>query len=276
MRTLGRIVVLASCILCSPGPAEAGDSGWTFFLQGSSLWTDPDANVREFAVEGSTLDLDESPGLTNPGFGAQLGVEKSLGPWRLDFEGSYSRNHGRGSSSPAFNFNGGTYPAGRDVASTLETYRGLLRAATPALHLPGACSARFLFGIEYYHPLLTMQASPPVATHDVREDFLQFLPIPLLGLELSSAPIGKWDIDLNAWAGTAQNWNTGREEGGPMRMDLTLVEGSFFLRRSLSGSIGLGLGYTFKYANGTLTSSEDGNWIQSREHGLALRLAWNL
>jgi len=250
-------------------PVSARGSGWRVSAAGLVQEVGAESAVREYALRGSFLDLDRTPGLSPLGGSLELGVGRDLGALRLELNGSWSRNRGTGSAGAGFAFNGGTYPPGRAVTSTLTTWRLAALAGYPFLRR-GRIELRGLGGLVYYHPILAMDARPPVPTHDRKEDFLQFLPLPVLGVEGSFALSPRWTLRARGLAGTARNWDTHRSEGGPMRMDLTLAQGVLRLDRRLRGPYFLEVGYDFRYAEGTLESGQDGNWIRSREHGLLL------
>ncbi len=274
----GAAAVLGALALGAPAAAAPAASGapprWTVRAGASLLDFTGDSAVREYAVPGTRIGLTGSPGLGFPGGAASVAVHRRLGRFRLGLTGEYRREHGSGTTGAGFNFNGGTYPAGRDLATTLEAWRVRLDLSYPLLRAPGG-ELRVLGGLEYYHPILTLVATPAVDTHDRHEDFLQFLPLPVAGLEGSRRVGPGFTLRAGLRAGTAGNWNTHRSEGGPMRMDLTLAEADLGLERTLSRSVGVEVGYSFRYADGNLESGEDGNRIRTREHGLGLALLWH-
>ncbi len=260
-------LALAAPLLVLPAAARAG--GWRVSASGAVQGTGAESAVREVALRGTFLDLDRTPGLAPMGAAARLGVGRDLGRLRLELIGAWSRNRGSGNAGAGFAFNGGVYPPGHPVTATLTTWRLAALAGYP-IHRWSGGELRGLGGVEYYHPILAMAAHPAVPTHDPEEDFLQFLPLPVLGVEGSFALSPGWELHARGFAGTARNWNTHRSEGGPMRMDLTLAEGEVRLDRRIHGPYLLEGGYDFRYAEGTLESGQDGNWIRSREHGLFL------
>jgi hypothetical protein len=278
-RTLERIrcqsvlIGLAATLLPAGAVASTVTSShpWSFRLAAGLERNAPDARVREFDVRGSDLDLDDGPGL--PDFGA-LGdarITRRLGAWRLGASLSVSRAAGQGDSGGGFAFNGGLFPPGRSVRARLTTTRITVDVSRRLAGSEGGTELRGIFALEHYHPVLTLEADPPIATHDRREDYLQFLPLPLLGAELDG-PISRGQVHVRLQAGTAPDWDTGRSEGGPMRMTLTLAELEAGVSRPVSHSLRMSWNYVFRYAEGTLESAEDGNWIRSREHALLVGL----
>ncbi len=267
--------VAAPALAAAWAAAPAAGASWSAAAQGALLRGEPEARVRESDVPGTFLDLDRTPGLDRTGFEGALRVERRLGRWRLAAFGSWTRQRGTGDAGDGFNFNGGAYPPGRRIRSTLTTVRLGLEAGYRVWGTPAGSRIRVLAGLEHYHPVLEMDADPPVPTHDRREDYLQFLPLPMLGGEYAR-PLGKRTrLRLRGWAGTGNRWNTHRSEGGPMTMSLTLAEAGAGVERPVGRSLDLALAYGFRYAAGTLESGQDGNWIRSREHGLRIALIWN-
>jgi hypothetical protein len=265
----GLVLALSAPLLAVPVVARG--AGWRASAAGLLQDVGAESAVREYDLRGTFLDLDRTPGLAPLGGSLRLSVGRDLGRFRLELTGSWSRNRSSGSAGTGFTFNGGTYPPGRAVTSTLTTWRLAAVGSYPFLRWSGN-ELRGLGGFEYYHPILAMDAHPAVPTHDRKEDFLQFLPLPVLGVDGSFALSPGWVLHARGLAGTARNWNTHRSEGGPMRMNLTLAEGELRLDRRIRGPYFLELGYDFRYAEGTLESGQDGNWIRSREHGLLLGL----
>lgn len=268
--------VFAGCLAGTAVPAMAASPGpWSLTLEGGLLSTNPEARVRELDVPGSTLGLNHHPGLNALGARGGLTIRRRLGRFAVELGASYSRNTGHGNSGPGFSFNGGVFPRDRPVTSTLETTRIRLEGAWrlagrgPLMHL------QLLAGVEQYHPILTLVADPAITGYDPHEDYLQFFPLPMVGLRTEVAPAPGVRVEGEVRAGTAKNWDTLRSEGGPMRMDLTLVEGDLRLLRPLSSRLALLAGYSFRFADGTLTSPQDGNWIRSREQGLEAGVLWS-
>lgn len=251
-----------------PGP-------WSITLHGGLLSINPEARVRELSVPGTTLGLNDHPGLNALGVRGGLTVRRRLGRFGVELGVSYSRNTGSGNSGPGFSFNGGVFPADRAVTSKLETTRIRLQG-TWRLAGGGTLShLQLLAGVEQYHPILTLVADPAITGYDPHEDYLQFFPLPMLGLRADATPFRDIRVEGEVRAGTAKNWDTLRSEGGTMYMDLTLIEAELRVLRPVTPRLDLLAGYSFHFADGTLTSPQDGNWIRSREQGLELGLRWH-
>jgi len=268
-------VACAGCLAGTPARSLAADPGpWAITLEGGLLASNPEARVREFDLGGTTLGLNHQPGLNTLGVRGGLAVRRGLGRFAVELEASYTRNSGQGSSGPGFTFNGGVYPPDRHVASTLETTRLRLEGAWRVAGNGALSHLQLLAGVEAYHPILTLVPDPAIPTHDVHEDYLQFFPLPMLGIRATLGPVDGIRVEGEVRAGTARNWDTLRSEGGPMRMDLTLAEAGLRFTRPLSPRFALEASTTFRFADGTLTSPQDGNWIRSREQALNLGLTW--
>jgi hypothetical protein len=267
---IGGVILLA----IAGGPERAQAATWHLELRGGPSFPDPDVQVREFDLAGTRLDLNDRPGLSILGAHAALFASGEFGRWRLRLGASFERQAGQGDSGAGFAFNGGVYPAGLGVRSTVLTTRLYLEGSARVAGTPEGPNLRVTGGLDHYHPVVTLAPARPIPLYDQKEDFLQFLPLPVLGVEGSMPLGGLWRGTAAIRGGTARNWNTHRVEGGTVRMDLTLVEGELTVRRPLRSKLDLLAGYEVDAASGTLTSGEDGNWIRSREQNLLLGLTW--
>lgn len=230
---------------------EAEARAWT--MRG---WT----RVREWDRVPATLDLHEDLGLDAAG-GLEVRGRLGLGGIELSLEIEMYSVAGSGRRDADFNYDEGRFR--KDLPFSTH---GSMVFVRPLLHLPGlfhhdaTTSVGLLAGVEYAR--ISLGIEQPLANDESSEQYSQFLPYPVAGLEASHVFFGAIALSARVLLGGSPEVATPFEEGGTLFMEARRLQVELRLRWQASAGLALTVSLGASAWSGRLHSVEDDNELE--------------
>ncbi len=230
--------------------------------------------VRERDSRPEWLDLDGDLGLGEaPGFRVSMSLESRRFRGFLEFESAQAG--GEGVSDRDFAYDEGEFKAGIPYETSVSIYfaRAGLSFKRAFVDRPTA-SFGFMIGLEY--PRISLGIEQPGSGESTSEQYDQFLPVPIVGLEGELRITSSLTLSGRAFFGYVKDLPTPFTEGGTLVMSVETftVEAALTWQATAALRFTLGVGYQ-RWA-GELHSGEDGNQLtfSAPQITIGLELRW--